>query len=90
MIKEVRGSLKTEKMKNKNEKGTVFAIAEKILHPLAVAVRLQVFLIKKVLYAAFRLDLRIARWKKNKENHRLALEWKKESWLPRLKYQIRG
>ena len=77
-------------MKNKNETGIVLGIAEKILHPFAVAVRLQMALIRKVFYTAFTLDLRIARWKKKRENHRLALEWKKESWLPRLKYQIKG
>jgi hypothetical protein len=78
------------KMKNKNETGRVFEIAEKILHPFAVAVRLQMALIRKVLYTAFALDLQIARWKKKRKDHRLALEWKKEAWLPRLKYQIKG
>ena len=77
-------------MKNENETERVFAIAEKILHPLAVAVRLQMALIRKVLYTAFVLDLQIARWKKKRKDYRLTLDWKKETWLPRLKYQIRG
>ena len=47
--------------------------------PFAFAVRLQVALIRKILFVAFCVDCFIA--KRN-----IALEWKKESWFPRLKF----
>jgi hypothetical protein len=50
-------------MKNKNEEGLVFRAVEIVLMPLAVAVRLQVALIRQTLYAAFVMDRIIAKSK---------------------------
>ena len=50
-------------MKNKNEEGLVFRAVEIVLTPLAVAVRLQVALIRQMLYAAFVMDRIIAKLK---------------------------
>jgi hypothetical protein len=70
-------------MKNKNQSEFFFKVAETVLMPFAFVVRLQVALIRRVLFAAFWVDCFIA--KRN-----IALEWKKESWFPRLKFEIRG
>ena len=48
-------------MKNKNEEGLVFRAVEIVLTPLAVAVRLQIALIRKTLYVAFVMDHIIAK-----------------------------
>ena len=53
-----------KKMKNKEEKdGIVFKMAEVILTPLAWAVRFQVAVIHRLLYAAFVMDRIIAKLK---------------------------
>ena len=61
-------------MKNKNEEGLVFRAVEIVLMPLAVAVRLQVALIRQTLYVAFVMDRIIAKSK----FPRIRFKWKKD------------
>ena len=70
-------------MKNKDQSGFFCKIAETVLIPFAFAVRLQVALIRRILFTGYWIDCYIA--KRN-----ITLEWKKESWLPRLKFEIKG
>ena len=60
-------------MKNKNEEGLVFRAVEIVLTPLAVAVRLQIALIRQTLYVAFVIDHIIAKSK----FPRIRFKWKK-------------
>lgn len=50
-------------MKNENKEGLVFRAVEIVLMPLAVAVRLQMALIRRTLYVAFVTDRIIAKSK---------------------------
>ena len=60
ILKGVRG---IKNMKNENKEGLVYRAVEIVLVPLAVAVRLQVALIRQTLYAAFVTDRIIAKSK---------------------------
>ena len=63
IIKEVSERKNNMKNKSTNEDGPVFKMAEVILTPLAWAVRFQVAVIHKLLYAAFVMDRIIAKLK---------------------------
>jgi hypothetical protein len=49
-----------------NENGPCFSVAEAVLIPLAVVVRMQVALIRWTLYAAFSMDRFIVRLRESK------------------------